>query len=141
MQPKVYDELYLNCQQGNVMAVELSYITIICCLICCLNNQPCTLIFVEFAILPLLCSNGSLFQVILNDPFLGKCNKGNSITVPFRDEFFENARLFIFETYCHTHRCIDIRWVLLIFYSLIVTDEILLQRLNGNSNNHSIATH
>ena len=40
MQPKVYDELYLNCQQGNVMAVELSYITIICCLICCLNNQP-----------------------------------------------------------------------------------------------------
>ncbi|XP_066398855.1 eukaryotic translation initiation factor 3 subunit E-like isoform X2 [Miscanthus floridulus] len=50
-------------------------------------------------------------QVILNDPFLGKCNEGNSITVPFRDEFFENARLFIFETYCHTHRCIDIRIV------------------------------
>ncbi|KAL6639029.1 hypothetical protein ACP70R_022759 [Stipagrostis hirtigluma subsp. patula] len=48
-------------------------------------------------------------KVILNDPFLGKCiEEGNSITVPLRDEFLENARLFIFETYCHIHRCIDI---------------------------------
>ncbi|CAN6203413.1 unnamed protein product [Urochloa humidicola] len=48
-------------------------------------------------------------QVILNDPFLGKrIEAGNSITVPLRDEFFENARLFIFETYCCIHRCIDI---------------------------------
>ncbi|CAD6226178.1 unnamed protein product [Miscanthus lutarioriparius] len=48
-------------------------------------------------------------QVILNDPFLGKCiEEGNFVTVPLRDEFLENARLFIFETYCRIHRCIDI---------------------------------
>ncbi|KAK3124844.1 hypothetical protein QOZ80_7BG0594570 [Eleusine coracana subsp. coracana] len=48
-------------------------------------------------------------QVILNDPFLGKrIQEGNFITVPLRDEFLENARLFIFETYCCIHRCIDI---------------------------------
>jgi translation initiation factor 3 subunit E len=49
----------------------------------------------------------------LNDPFLGKrIEEGNFVTVPLRDEFLENARLFIFETYCRIHRCIDIRWVL-----------------------------
>ncbi|CAM0905644.1 unnamed protein product [Alopecurus aequalis] len=48
-------------------------------------------------------------QVILNDPFLGKrIEEGNFITIPLRDEFLENARLFIFETYCRIHRCIDI---------------------------------
>ncbi|XP_051215775.1 eukaryotic translation initiation factor 3 subunit E [Lolium perenne] len=48
-------------------------------------------------------------QVILNDPFLGKrIEEGNFITVPLRDEFLENARLLIFETYCRIHRCIDI---------------------------------
>ncbi|KAG2641166.1 hypothetical protein PVAP13_2KG165800 [Panicum virgatum] len=47
-------------------------------------------------------------QVILNDPFLGKrIEEGNFVTVPLRDEFLENARLFIFETYCRIHRCID----------------------------------
>ncbi|KAM0864438.1 hypothetical protein ACQ4PT_043921 [Festuca glaucescens] len=48
-------------------------------------------------------------QVILNDPFLGKrIEEGSFITVPLRDEFLENACLFIFETYCRIHRCIDI---------------------------------
>ncbi|XP_047089333.1 eukaryotic translation initiation factor 3 subunit E-like [Lolium rigidum] len=48
-------------------------------------------------------------QVILNDPFLGKrIQGGNSITVPLRDEFLENARLLIFENYCRIHQCIDI---------------------------------
>uniref|UniRef100_A0ACD5WHN4 Uncharacterized protein n=1 Tax=Avena sativa TaxID=4498 RepID=A0ACD5WHN4_AVESA len=48
-------------------------------------------------------------QVILNDPFLGKrIEEGNFIRVPLRDEFLENARLFIFENYCRIHRCIDI---------------------------------
>ncbi|BAF21644.1 eukaryotic translation initiation factor 3 subunit E [Oryza sativa Japonica Group] len=48
-------------------------------------------------------------QVILNDPFLGKrIEEGNSITVPLRDEFLENARLLIFESYCRIHRCIHI---------------------------------
>ncbi|XP_020165498.1 eukaryotic translation initiation factor 3 subunit E [Aegilops tauschii subsp. strangulata] len=48
-------------------------------------------------------------QVILNDPFLGKrVEERNGIAVPLRDEFLENARLFIFETYCRIHRCIDI---------------------------------
>ncbi|KAG0487890.1 hypothetical protein HPP92_006701 [Vanilla planifolia] len=48
-------------------------------------------------------------QVILNDPFLGKrVEDANFTTVPLRDEFFENARLFIFETYCRIHQCIDI---------------------------------
>eukprot|EP00244_Chara_vulgaris_P010333 TRINITY_DN471_c0_g1_i2.p1 TRINITY_DN471_c0_g1~~TRINITY_DN471_c0_g1_i2.p1 ORF type:complete len:430 (-),score=102.18 TRINITY_DN471_c0_g1_i2:705-1994(-) len=28
---------------------------------------------------------------------------------PYSDEFIENARLFIFETYCRIHQCIDIR--------------------------------
>lgn len=47
--------------------------------------------------------------VIMNDPFLGKqVEDGNFTTVPLRDEFLENARLFIFETYCRIHRCIDI---------------------------------
>eukprot|EP00252_Welwitschia_mirabilis_P007466 TRINITY_DN18851_c0_g1_i3.p1 TRINITY_DN18851_c0_g1~~TRINITY_DN18851_c0_g1_i3.p1 ORF type:complete len:442 (-),score=81.90 TRINITY_DN18851_c0_g1_i3:371-1696(-) len=49
-------------------------------------------------------------EVILNDPFLGKpVQEGNFVTVPLRDEFLENARLFIFETYCRIHQCIDIR--------------------------------
>nr|CAD1821958.1 unnamed protein product [Ananas comosus var. bracteatus] len=48
-------------------------------------------------------------QVILNDPFLGKhAEDGNFTTVPLRDEFLENARLFIFETYCRIHQCINI---------------------------------
>ena len=59
-------------------------------------------------------------QVILNDPFLGKRVEDSSFTtVPLRDEFLENARLFIFETYCRMHQCIDIGWVLcfcIIFY-------------------------
>ncbi|CAD5189316.1 unnamed protein product [Musa acuminata subsp. malaccensis] len=48
-------------------------------------------------------------QVILNDPFLGKrIEDSNFTTVPLREEFLENARLFVFETYCRIHRCIDI---------------------------------
>jgi len=38
------------------------------------------------------------YQVLINDFFLVSC----------RDEFIDNARLFIFETYCRIHRCIDI---------------------------------
>lgn len=50
-------------------------------------------------------------QVILNDPFLGKrVEEGNF--VPLRDEFLENARLFIFETYCRIHQRIDMGYVL-----------------------------
>ncbi|CAL5351886.1 unnamed protein product [Camellia sinensis] len=46
--------------------------------------------------------------VILNDPFLGKrVEEGNFSTVPVRDEFLENACLFIFETYCRIHQRID----------------------------------
>lgn len=37
-------------------------------------------------------------SVLVNDFFLVSC----------RDEFIENARLFIFETYCRIHQCIDI---------------------------------
>ncbi|XP_030442870.1 eukaryotic translation initiation factor 3 subunit E [Syzygium oleosum] len=48
-------------------------------------------------------------EAILNDPFLGKrVEEGNFSSVPLRDEFLENARLFIFETYCRIHRRIDI---------------------------------
>ncbi|KAI4325636.1 hypothetical protein MLD38_031018 [Melastoma candidum] len=47
-------------------------------------------------------------EVILNDPFLGKrVEEGNYTTVPLRDEFLENARLFMFETYCRIHRRIE----------------------------------
>ncbi|GER25835.1 eukaryotic translation initiation factor 3subunit E [Striga asiatica] len=47
-------------------------------------------------------------EVIMNDPFLGKrVGEGNFISVPLRDEFLENARLFIFETYCRIHQRID----------------------------------
>ncbi|KAK4281914.1 hypothetical protein QN277_013358 [Acacia crassicarpa] len=43
-------------------------------------------------------------ELILNDPFLGKqVEDANFSTVPLRDEFLENARLFIFETYCRIH--------------------------------------
>lgn len=49
-----------------------------------------------------------MLQVILNDPFLGKrVEDSNFATVPLRDEFLENARLFIFETYCRIHQRID----------------------------------
>lgn len=49
-------------------------------------------------------------QVILNDPFLGKrVEDGNFSTVPLWEEFLENARLFIFETYCRIHQRIDLR--------------------------------
>lgn len=37
-------------------------------------------------------------KVLSNDFFLVAC----------RDEFFENARLFIFETYCRIHSCVDL---------------------------------
>lgn len=48
-------------------------------------------------------------DVIMNDPFLGKhVEDGTTTTVPMRDEFLENARLFIFETYCRIHQRIDI---------------------------------
>lgn len=51
-------------------------------------------------------------QAILNDPFLGKrVEEGNFSSVPLRDEFLENARLFIFETYCRIHRRIDMGYV------------------------------
>ncbi|CAM6129665.1 unnamed protein product [Calypogeia fissa] len=48
-------------------------------------------------------------ELILNDFFLGKQSQENGVvTIPLRDEFLENARLFIFETYCRIHQCIDI---------------------------------
>ncbi|EPS73624.1 hypothetical protein M569_01130, partial [Genlisea aurea] len=49
-------------------------------------------------------------EVILNDPFLGmRVGEGSFTTVPLRDEFLENARLFIFETYCRIHQRIEMR--------------------------------
>ena len=48
-------------------------------------------------------------QLIVSDFFLGKQSSENGfVTVPLRDEFMENARLFIFETYCRIHQCIDV---------------------------------
>lgn len=56
--------------------------------------------------------NCMIVQVILNDPFLGKrIEEGNFTIVPLRDEFLENARLFIFETYCRIHQRIDMGYV------------------------------
>ncbi|XP_024977955.1 eukaryotic translation initiation factor 3 subunit E [Cynara cardunculus var. scolymus] len=47
-------------------------------------------------------------DVILNDPFLGKrVEESNYTVVPLKDEFLENARLFIFETYCRIHERIN----------------------------------
>ncbi|XP_071711246.1 eukaryotic translation initiation factor 3 subunit E-like [Rutidosis leptorrhynchoides] len=47
-------------------------------------------------------------DVILNDPFLGKrIEESNYTVVPMKDEFLENARLFIFETCCKIHERID----------------------------------
>ncbi|KAJ0547492.1 putative proteasome component (PCI) domain, eukaryotic translation initiation factor 3 subunit E [Helianthus annuus] len=47
-------------------------------------------------------------DVIMNDPFLGKrVEESNYTVVPLKDEFLENARLFIFETYCRIHERID----------------------------------
>lgn len=47
-------------------------------------------------------------DVILSDPFLGKrVEESNYTVVPLKDEFLENARLFIFETYCRIHERID----------------------------------
>ncbi|KAG0621745.1 hypothetical protein M758_3G045100 [Ceratodon purpureus] len=48
-------------------------------------------------------------ELIVSDFFLGKQSSENGfVTIPLRDEFMENARLFIFETYCRIHQCIDI---------------------------------
>ncbi|CAL1352378.1 unnamed protein product [Linum trigynum] len=47
-------------------------------------------------------------EVIVKDPFLGKqVEDGNGSTMPLRDEFLKNARLFILETYCRIHQRID----------------------------------
>lgn len=47
-------------------------------------------------------------EVIMNDPFLGKrVEEGSFSSVPLRDEFLENARLFISETYCRIHQRVD----------------------------------
>ncbi|XP_049400652.1 eukaryotic translation initiation factor 3 subunit E [Solanum stenotomum] len=47
-------------------------------------------------------------ELILNDPFLGKrAEEGSFSSVLLRDEFLENARLFISETYCRIHQRID----------------------------------
>jgi len=40
-------------------------------------------------------------QVLINDFFLVAC----------LDDFIENARLFIFETFCRIHQCISIRYM------------------------------
>lgn len=40
------------------------------------------------------------FQVLVNDFFLVAC----------LEDFIENARLFIFETFCRIHQCISIRY-------------------------------
>jgi hypothetical protein len=60
-------------------------------------------------------------QVILDDPFVGKrVEESNFSTVPLRDEFLENARLFIFETYCRIHQQFDMGYVPNICYKIIV---------------------
>ncbi|XWS43107.1 hypothetical protein CRYUN_Cryun16bG0073700 [Craigia yunnanensis] len=47
-------------------------------------------------------------EVILNDPFLGnRVEEGNFSTVLLRDDFLENARLFIFKTFYRIHQRID----------------------------------
>lgn len=57
-------------------------------------------------------------QVILNDPFLGKrVEESNYTVVPLKDEFLENARLFIFETYCRIHERINMGYKLIPLYS------------------------
>lgn len=43
----------------------------------------------------------SIWQVLVNDFFLVAC----------LEDFIENARLFIFETFCRIHQCISIRSV------------------------------
>lgn len=56
-------------------------------------------------------------QVILNDPFLGKrVEESNYTVVPLKDEFLENARLFIFETYCRIHERINMGYKLIPLY-------------------------
>ncbi|EFJ05347.1 hypothetical protein SELMODRAFT_269977 [Selaginella moellendorffii] len=48
-------------------------------------------------------------DLILNDFFLGRPETDNGyIVYKFRDEFLENARLAMFETYCKIHQRIDI---------------------------------
>lgn len=42
-------------------------------------------------------------QVLVNDFFLVAC----------LEDFIENARLFIFETFCRIHQCISIRYIIL----------------------------
>lgn len=59
----------------------------------------------------------------MNDPFLGKrLEEGNLSTVPLRDEFLENARLFIFETYCRIHQRIDMKYLHILPSNLLYTN-------------------
>ena len=60
-----------------------------------------------------------IFQVLVNDFFLVAC----------RDDFIENARLFIFETFCRIHQCISIRYIFLlenshVYISIIIFSQI-----------------
>lgn len=49
-------------------------------------------------------------ELLVNDFFLGKQVQENGyVLTPFRDEFVDSARLFIFETYCRIHQCINIQ--------------------------------
>lgn len=71
-------------------------------------------------------------QVLSNDFFL----------LGIKDEFIENARLFIFETYCRIHQKIDIKYVerkkerkkhVSFYFIIFETNSMLAQKLNMNS--------
>lgn len=49
-------------------------------------------------------------ELLVNDFFLGKqVQEGGYVSVPFKEEFVDSARLLMFENYCRVHRCIDIK--------------------------------
>jgi len=55
----------------------------------CLRGRDCNIVLLHMT-----------YQVLINDFFLVAC----------LDDFIENARLFIFETFCRIHQCISIRF-------------------------------
>nr|GEV28170.1 eukaryotic translation initiation factor 3 subunit E [Tanacetum cinerariifolium] len=73
-------------------------------------NQSFCIVFVNFDFDGAQKKMKECEDVILNDPFLGKrVEESNYTVVPLKDEFIENARPFIFKTYCRIHERIDMR--------------------------------
>lgn len=83
-------------QRGTKNCSFVEHSVFYCLFLVCINPDGCS---------PLWCFCPC--QVLVNDFFLVAC----------LEDFIENARLFIFETFCRIHQCISIKYVR-VFYAV-----------------------